>query len=677
MKFPPSLLDDIRDRISVSDVVGRKVKLRRHGREYMGLSPFNKEKTPSFTVNDQKQFYHCFSSGKHGDIFKFLMETEGLSFPEAVERLAGEAGIALPSPDPQARKREQEKASLYDVMEMATKYFQLQFSSDLGREARLYAQKRGLSAETLSTFRFGFSVNSRDHLKSYLLQRGVSEADMLATGLVIQPDNGRPTYDRFRNRLMIPIEDERGRVVAFGGRSLDPDGKPKYLNSPETKLFHKGYMLFNAKRARQAAYEAKAAIVTEGYMDVIALHQAGIGYAVASLGTAFTETQIAQLWKLAPEPYICFDGDRAGRAAANRAIERILPQLKAGFSFQFAFMPEGQDPDDVVGKGGASAFVELLGKALPLSDVVWQRELAAGPSDTPERKAALEKRIEDLLRTIQDERVARQYQMSFKSALSNHFWQQARQQREQSFAGGGAGGARTSLGARMGVGKGGAGASGLSASGAISRLPVAGQFTEYEENILGLCVHMPAFFENFAEQILALSFQKPGLEQFKQVLAHLILDQDIGHYSDIYARAPADLEPLLDDLHGKAVMDAKGRVVQPAGWRLAGRPKVPQLAYSPGRVFLERLLSYWLSVLEVRDIQSDLEQETALALSDQDASEKAFERIQALTQEVHRRREENARDDQDLTDEYGKMKSAGIQASLADCLAELAQKSDG
>ncbi|SNZ20815.1 DNA primase [Cohaesibacter gelatinilyticus] len=664
MKIPPSLLDDIRDRISVSDVVGRKVKLRRHGREYMGLSPFNKEKTPSFTVNDQKQFYHCFSSGKHGDVFKFLMETEGLSFPEAVERLAGEAGIALPSPDPQAQRREQEKASLYDVMEMATKYFQLQFSSDLGLEARRYANGRGLTAETLSTFRFGFAVNSRDHLKSYLLQRGVSEADMLATGLVIKPDDGRPTYDRFRNRLMIPIEDERGRVVAFGGRILDPDGKPKYLNSPETKLFHKGYMLFNAKRARQAAYEAKAAIVTEGYMDVIALHQAGIPYAVASLGTAFTEHQIAQLWKLAPEPYICFDGDRAGRAAANRAIERILPQLKAGFSFQFAFMPEGQDPDDVVKQGGSNAFHELLAKALPLSDVVWQRELNAGPTDTPERKAALEKRIEDLLRSIQDERVARQYQMSFKSALSNHFWLQSRQQREQKFTGGGA---------RAGRGAGANAA--LAASSNVSRVPEAGQFTEFEENILGLCVHMPSLFEDYAEQILSLSFHKPGLEPFKQVLAHLILDEEVEHYSDIYAKAPGELEPLLQDLHGKGSQDEDGKRTSPFGWRLASRSKVPQLAYSPGRIFLERLMSYWLSVLEVRDVQADLEQETALALSDCDASDAAFERIQALTQEVHRRREENAREDQELTDEYAKMKSAGVQATLSDCLAELAEKS--
>lgn len=430
MKFPPSLLDEIRDRIQVSDVVGRKVKLRRQGREFAGLSPFNKEKTPSFFVNDQKQFYHCFSSGKHGDIFKFLMETEGLSFPEAVEALANQAGVVLPAPDPQAERREKERASLYDIMEMATRYYQLQFNTEAGKQARLYAQKRGLTAETLSTFRIGYSVNSRDHLKSYLLERGVSEQEMLETGLVIKPDDGRASYDRFRNRLMIPIEDEKGRVVAFGGRTLDPDGKPKYLNSPETKLFYKGTMLFNARRARQAAYEAGAAIVVEGYMDAIALHQAGFAHVVASLGTAFTEMQIARMWRFSPEPFICFDGDNAGMRAAHRSIERILPSLKAGYSFQFAFLPQGMDPDDLIKAKGAEAFREVLQSAQPLSEVIWERELASQPIDTPERKAALEKRIEELLKVIKDEPVARQYRMSFKSALSNLFWEQERADRK-------------------------------------------------------------------------------------------------------------------------------------------------------------------------------------------------------------------------------------------------------
>lgn len=659
MKFPANLLDDIRDRVSVSDVVSRKVKLRRQGREFAGLSPFNKEKTPSFFVNDQKQFYHCFSSGKHGDIFKFLMETEGLSFPEAVEVLANEAGVALPAPDPQAQRRERERASLYDVMEMAARYFQLQFHAEVGKEARRYARGRGLSDETLATFRFGYSVNSRDHLKSYLLERGVTEQDMLDTGLVIRPDDGRATYDRFRNRLMIPIENEKGRVVAFGGRSLDPNGKPKYLNSPETKLFHKGNMLFNANRARQAAYEAGAAIVVEGYMDAIALHQAGIGHVVASLGTAFTEVQIARMWRFSPEPFICFDGDRAGRQAAHRAIDRILPSLKAGYSFQFAFLPEGLDPDDLVKQGGVPALNEVLGSAQPLSDAIWDRELAVQPADTPERKAALEKRIEDLLRTIKDERVARQYQMSFKSALSNHFWQQERARRDKSFTGGGAK-----------AGKGAGPANALQASSNISRVPQAGKSTEYEACLIGLSIHMPSLFVQFAEEILSLPFHKSHLETFKYVLAHLILEQGARSYEDIYRLCSDDLMGLLDDLHGAELRDSMGNITAPWGWRLAGRQRVHQLAYGPSRIFLERLFQNYLDVLEVREIEQDLERE--MSQMAQSVSEDIFARIQAMTTELHRRREENMREDQELSEQYSKMKEVGVRADLASTLAELA-----
>ncbi|PLW79109.1 DNA primase [Cohaesibacter celericrescens] len=663
MKFPQNLLEEIRERIPVSDVVGRKVKLRRQGREYAGLSPFNKEKTPSFFVNDQKQFYHCFSSGKHGDIFKFLMETEGLSFPEAVEALAQQAGVVMPSPDPQMQKRERERASLYDVMEMAAKYFQLQFSADLGREARRYVQGRGLTAETLKTFRFGYSVNSRDHLKSYLLERGISEQDMLETGLIIKPDEGRSTYDRFRNRLMIPIEDEKGRVVAFGGRSLDPDGKPKYLNSPETKLFFKGTMVFNAHRARQAAYEAGAAIVVEGYMDAIALHQAGIRHVVASLGTAFTEQQIARMWRFSNEPYICFDGDRAGRQAAHRSIERILPSLKAGYSFQFVFLPNGKDPDDLVREGGTDAFRTVLGKARPLSDVIWERELEAQPVDTPERKAALEKRIEELLKTIKDERVQRQYQMSFKSALSNLFWQQERQKRdtnrERRYTGGG--------------GKAGQGAgpsSALQASANISRAPEDGRSTEYENCLIGLAIHMPYLFEQFAEQILNLPFQKSSLEAFKFVLSHIIFDKKATTYADIYALCPNDLKGLLDDMHGMEVRNEDGTLVRPWGWRLAGRQRVHQLAYGPSRLFLERLFQSYLNVLEVREVENDLQREMSQLQGAVD--EGLFARIQSLTNELHRRREENLREEQELSELYNQMKSAGIGMTLEDVLAQLA-----
>ncbi|ODR95166.1 hypothetical protein AUC70_05470 [Methyloceanibacter stevinii] len=388
MKFSDSFLDEVRARLPVSQVVSRRVQLKRAGREFKGLSPFNKEKTPSFTVNDQKGFYHCFSSGRHGDIFRFVMETEGLSFPEAVERLAGEAGVPMPAPDPQYERTVKERLGLMDALEAAAKVFEQALRSSVGRDALAYAEGRGLSRETIVEFRIGYAPGGRDTLKNALLQKGFSEAQLLDTGLVIKPDDGRPTYDRFRDRLTIPILDVKSRVIAFGARALAPDAQPKYLNSPETRLFDKGSQVFNFARARGSAFDKGELIVTEGYMDVIALHQAGFKNAVATLGTAFTARQMEQLWQLAPEPVICFDGDRAGEAAAARAVDRMLPVLREGHSFRFAFLPQGQDPDDLVRSAGPSAFSAYLKNAMPLIDMAWRREMRAGAIDTPERRAA-------------------------------------------------------------------------------------------------------------------------------------------------------------------------------------------------------------------------------------------------------------------------------------------------
>ncbi len=330
MKFSDSFLDEIRNRLSVSQVVSRRVQLKRAGREWKGLSPFNQEKTASFTVNDQKGFYHCFSSGKHGDIFSFLMDTEGLSFPEAVEKLAGEAGVPLPKVDPQFERAAKERLGLMEALDAATLFFEESLRARAGREALAYAEHRGLLPETLKAFRIGFAPNAKDALKAALIKKGFSEAQLLDAGLVIKPDDGRAPYDRFRNRLVIPILNPRSRVVGFGARALDPAAEPKYLNSPETRLFDKGAMVFNFARARGPAFDKGELIVVEGYMDVLALHQAGFENAVATLGTAFTERQMDQLWLLAPEPIICFDGDRAGEAAAARAIDRMLPNFARG-----------------------------------------------------------------------------------------------------------------------------------------------------------------------------------------------------------------------------------------------------------------------------------------------------------------------------------------------------------
>jgi DNA primase len=426
MKFSDSFLDEVRARLPVSQVVSRRVQLKRAGREWKGLSPFNKEKTPSFTVNDEKGFYHCFSSGQHGDIFRFLMETEGLSFPEAVERLAGEAGLPLPVPDPQYERSVKERLGLMDALEAAASFFEQALRAGSGREALAYAEGRGLNRGTIQEFRIGFAPGGRDTLKATLLKKGFTEAQLLDAGLVIKPDDGRPTYDRFRNRLTIPILDAKSRVIAFGARALEPDAQPKYLNSPETRLFDKGSIVFNFAGARSSAFDKGELIVTEGYMDVIALHQAGFKNAVATLGTAFTARQMEQLWQLAPEPVICFDGDRAGEAAAARAVDRMLPVLRAGHSFRFAFMPQGQDPDDLVQSAGPAAFSAYLKNAIPLIDMVWRREMRAGAIDTPERRAAFEARLEALLNEIENMRVREHYRRDIKNRLFELWRPQAR-----------------------------------------------------------------------------------------------------------------------------------------------------------------------------------------------------------------------------------------------------------
>lgn len=417
MKFSDSFLDEIRARLPVSQVVSRRVPLKRRGREFVGLSPFNREKTPSFTVNDQKGFYHCFSSGKHGDVFTFLMETEGLSFPEAVERLAGEAGLELPKPDPQYERANRERLGLFDALEAASRFFEEEIKTREGREALSYAEGRGLAPEALKEFRIGFAPSSKEALKSALIKRGFTEAQLLDAGLLIKPDDSRATYDRFRNRLTIPILDAKSRVIAFGARALDPASEPKYLNSPETRLFDKGSTVFNFARARKAAFDSGELTVVEGYMDVIALNQAGFANAVATLGTAFTERQMELLWQLAPEPIICFDGDKAGEAAAARAIDRMLPNLREGRSFRFAFLPQGSDPDDLVRTKGSRAFAECLASARPLIDVVWLRELKSHPVDTPERRAAFEARLDGLLAEITNSRVRDHYKREVRNRL--------------------------------------------------------------------------------------------------------------------------------------------------------------------------------------------------------------------------------------------------------------------
>src|ERR1700761_5773992 len=417
MRFTPQFLDELKARLPVWEVVGRRVKLKKAGREFKGLSPFQQEKTPSFTVNDQKQFYHDFSTGKHGNIFDFLMETEGVTFPEAGERLASMAGLPLPAATPDAARHEARRKTLHDVMELAAKFFADTLSSRNGAKARGYLADRGITPATQLQFRMGYSPADRFALKEHLGNQGIPVNDMVETGLLIGGEDIPVPYDRFRDRVMFPITDARGRVIAFGGRALEKDVPAKYLNSPETPLFHKGDNLYNLATARLAAHNGAPVVVVEGYVDVIAMVGAGFTGSVAPLGTALTENQLALLWKMADEPILCFDGDKAGQKAAWRAAELALPHLGPGKSLRFALLPEGQDPDDLARAGGRAAIDDVISASRGLVDVIWSREIEGGNFATPERRAALEKRIGEIANTIRDEVVRRYYRQDLSERL--------------------------------------------------------------------------------------------------------------------------------------------------------------------------------------------------------------------------------------------------------------------
>src|ERR1700728_2224084 len=421
MRFTPQFLEELRARLPVSEVVGRRVKLKKAGREWRGLSPFQQEKTPSFFVNDQKQAWFDFSSGKNGNIFDFLMQTEGVSFPEAVERLANMAGLPLPAVTPDAARHEARRKTLHDVMELAAKFFADTLASRNGAKARGYLADRAISPATQVQFRLGYAPPDRFALKEHLGAQGISVEDMVETGLLIGGEDIPVPYDRFRDRVMFPITDVRGRVIAFGGRALEKDVPAKYLNSPETPLFHKGDQLYNLSSARQAAHNGSSIVGAGGYVDVIAM--VGVGYpaSVAPLGTALTENQLALLWKMADEPILCFDGDRAGQKAAWRAADLALPHLLPGKSLRFALLPEGQDPDDLARSGGRGAIEEVISAARGLADVIWSREVAGGSYATPERRGALEKRINELSNGIRDEVVRRYYRQDLAERLQRTF----------------------------------------------------------------------------------------------------------------------------------------------------------------------------------------------------------------------------------------------------------------
>lgn len=419
MKFSQSFMDEIRARVRVSEIIGRTIPIKRAGREYHALCPFHKEKSPSFTINDEKGFYHCFGCGAHGDVISFVMEYEHLKYPEAIEKLAGVAGLSLPKMTHAEVERIERSQSLQQVMEAVTGWFEEQRETGEGELARRYLLERGITPETIATFRIGYAPADRDALMRAMKPRGISEAQLIETGMLIRVE-GRAPYSRFRRRLMFPIRDRKSRVIAFGGRVLpgEPNNDaPKYLNSPETPLFHKGRQLFNLDLARRAAFNARQLIIAEGYMDVIALAQAGVAHAVAPLGTAITEDQLQLCWQLVDEPTLCLDGDNAGQRAMTRAMELALPLLVPGKTLRVAVMPKGDDPDSLIRNVGRQAFDEVMARADSLANLLWQQTMGT-PASTPEARAAQEQALMQKIAQIKHPSVQHYYKEHVRGLLA-------------------------------------------------------------------------------------------------------------------------------------------------------------------------------------------------------------------------------------------------------------------
>lgn len=422
-------IEELRARVSIVDVVGAKVKLTKKGREHQGLCPFHNEKTPSFTVNEAKGFYHCFGCGAHGDIVKFEMEANGLPFMDALQKLAHQAGLQMPRFTQKDKEQNEERKSLYEIMEQACAYFERELRLPGGAEGlKYFTEKRGLSKEIIQKFRLGFAP-SNNGLSAHLKSLGVDDKNMNELGLLTIPeDKTRRPHDFFRNRVMIPITNKQGKIIAFGGRVMEKL-EPKYLNSPETPIFNKRRNLYNLDKAREAAYQEKKLIICEGYMDVIALDRYGFSYAVAPLGTALTEEQIAEAWKVVPEPILCLDGDAPGVKAAMRAVDRVLPILKAGYSLKFLFLPDNQDPDEYLQAHGHDSFAALLNKTRPLIDILWQKYTENEDSSTPEKKALIEKTLLAEVAKIGDPTVRSYYAQEIRNRIYLAFkqtaWQKA------------------------------------------------------------------------------------------------------------------------------------------------------------------------------------------------------------------------------------------------------------
>ncbi len=526
MSFPPAFLEELRSRLSLSELIGKRVRLTRAGREFKACCPFHNEKSPSFYINDDKQFFHCFGCGAHGDIIGFTMRYDRLSFPEAIENLAGQAGLAVPRDTPVEREKFDAEKRLYQVMERATVFFEEQLFAPIGREAKAYLQKRGLGDEAIRRFHLGYAPNDGQALIKKLVSEGFKLEELITLGLAKKHEERNETYSFFRNRVMFPVGDKRGRTVAFGGRVMG-DGEPKYLNSPDHPLFHKGKLLYGLSRARAAIGQGQPIIVVEGYMDVIALVEAGYGGAVAPLGTALTEDQMTALWKLLPppdardpsrdfSPLLCFDGDNAGLRAALRAMERALPLLTPAQTLRIAFMPEGQDPDDLLKQSGRSAMDGVLAQAKPMIDVIWDVTIAGRPLKTPEDRGNFISAIKQRVARIAHEGLRQLYNDEVQKRIKNLFQppqQQANTENRGNYAKGGKWGGNGKWRppeppAMM-----------------LSRRQPPDARLLREKTLLALILNHPQLFNEFGEDFAQIGFQSAAHEALRQrIIAILSLD---------------------------------------------------------------------------------------------------------------------------------------------------------
>ena len=419
MSLPPGFLEELRARISVSQVVGRKVswdmkKSNQSKGDMWAPCPFHQEKTASFHVDDRKGFYYCFGCHAKGDAISFVKETENVNFIEAVEILAKETGLQMPQQDPLAKEKSSYRDELFKIMELSVRFYQRSLSSAKGERAREYIKSRQLTSKIIDDFELGFAANNRTDLFDYLSDKNIPEQHIIDTGMCLRPDDGGTVYDRFRDRIMYPIRDSRGRCIAFGGRAMSKNARAKYLNSPETKLFDKGRSLYNFSTARAALNSQSSLIVAEGYMDVIALSQANFKASVAPLGTAITKDQLTLIWRISPEPVIALDGDRAGIGAAYRLVDVALPLIETGKTIKFALMPEGYDPDDLIKERGRDAMQNFVDQSISLADLLWRRETDGFSFNNPEARADLDKRLDLALSNIRDRQLKYHYQQHFK-----------------------------------------------------------------------------------------------------------------------------------------------------------------------------------------------------------------------------------------------------------------------